>query len=231
MAGIEQSGAPHPKVIVHQAVSLDGKTEGFEADIGLFYLLAQHWPVDIHLVGSETILASPADEEQGEAEESTSQTTLAIVDSQGRVHSWPALRKAPFWNNYLALCSESTPHSYFEYLKSQSVTSWTSPGDKVDLKAAVRMFAEEYSARAVLLDSGGTLSTILFDLNLVDELSLLVHPVLVGNESARSFYRPSPDHEHIFDRLKLSLMETLPGNKLWLRYTVTAPEDAHREDT
>lgn len=204
-------------MVVHQAVSLDGRIEGFKADIGLFYLLAQHWSADIHLVGSDTVLAAPEDE-QSEGGESQATNTLAIVDSQGRVKSWASLQKAPFWGNYLSLCCENTAKEHLEYLKSLGVECWQSPGNKVDLPVAIQYLGDSKRARTILLDSGGTLSTLLFDHGLVDELSLLIHPVLVGDSKARGFYRAGGAERMLLNRLELEKSELLPGNKLWLRY-------------
>ena len=47
-----------PRVVVHNAVSLDGKIAGFEVDLGIYYGLAGRWPADAILCGSGTILAA-----------------------------------------------------------------------------------------------------------------------------------------------------------------------------
>jgi 2,5-diamino-6-(ribosylamino)-4(3H)-pyrimidinone 5'-phosphate reductase len=50
-----------PRVIVFNAVSLDGRTTGFPVDLGQFYGLASHWKEDATLVGAGTVLASGAE--------------------------------------------------------------------------------------------------------------------------------------------------------------------------
>ncbi len=45
-----------PRVILHNAVSADGRVDWFPADIGLFYELAATWHEDATLAGSGTIL-------------------------------------------------------------------------------------------------------------------------------------------------------------------------------
>ena len=49
--------------------------------------------------------------------------------------------------------------------------------DRVDLRQALTQLASRTGARVVRVDSGGQLTRALLDLRLVDEVSLLVHPV------------------------------------------------------
>ena len=49
--------------------------------------------------------------------------------------------------------------------------------DRVDLRQALTELASRTGARVVRVDSGGQLTRALLDLRLVDEVSLLVHPV------------------------------------------------------
>ena len=49
-----------PRVILHIAVSLDGRYDWFTPDIGLFHELAGRWHEDITLAGANTIFAGKA---------------------------------------------------------------------------------------------------------------------------------------------------------------------------
>jgi 2,5-diamino-6-(ribosylamino)-4(3H)-pyrimidinone 5'-phosphate reductase len=46
-----------PRVILHNAVSLDGRVTGFFVDLGIYYRLASHWGEDVTLAGCDTLLA------------------------------------------------------------------------------------------------------------------------------------------------------------------------------
>ena len=48
-----------PRVIIHNAVSANGRIDWFEADVGVLYDLAGRWHGNCALVGSGTYLASP----------------------------------------------------------------------------------------------------------------------------------------------------------------------------
>ena len=45
-----------PWVIIYNAVSLDGRITGFDADVELYYELASKWDVDAVLMGNNTVL-------------------------------------------------------------------------------------------------------------------------------------------------------------------------------
>ena len=49
-----------PRVIIHNLISLDGRLDGFPADVGLYYELAARLQHQAVLTGSGTILAAAA---------------------------------------------------------------------------------------------------------------------------------------------------------------------------
>ena len=46
-----------PHVVAQVAVSLDGRTAGFDADLARYYAMATLWQEDVTLAGADTILA------------------------------------------------------------------------------------------------------------------------------------------------------------------------------
>ncbi len=218
-----------PLVILHNSVSVDGRNDGFPPDIGLHYELASRWKVDAHLVGSETILASEEgmSDETGEASEppvaeaNDPRPLLVVPDSRGRVRVWRALLRTPYWRGAVALCSRSTPAPYLDHLKSERIDSIVAGDSKVDLREALEELGARYGVKSVLLDSGGTLNGVLLRAGLVDEVSLLVHPCLVGGTTPRSIFRAPdlPSSEHLI-HLRLAHVEGVRDDIVWLRYQV-----------
>jgi 2,5-diamino-6-(ribosylamino)-4(3H)-pyrimidinone 5'-phosphate reductase len=117
-----------PKVILHNAVSLDGRIDGFAVDLAQFYELASRWKGDASLAGADTILkaaeSAPAEEEsafwpspEGSGSGSEDPRPLLVVpDSRGRVRCWHFLKTWPYWRGFVALCSKKTPQEYLDYL-------------------------------------------------------------------------------------------------------------------
>ena len=219
-----------PRVVIHNAVSLDGRIAGFEVDLGVYYELAGRWQADAILCGSGTILAADPDapEDSGEPPELTDslddrRPIFVVVDSRGRVKIWDYLRRQPYWRDALCLCSRATPPEHLERLRQRGVTTIVAGGEKVDLRAALEELSERYGVQLVRVDSGGTLNGALLRSGLVSEVSVLVCPVLVGSAGSGSIFG-SPERASEVHQipLRLSHVEQLDGCAVWLRYDVMA---------
>ena len=122
---------------------------------------------------------------------------LAVVDGRRRVSAWDALRDCGHWSDVLGLHAPDG-------------------GEWVDLAGALRDLAAGHGARTVRVDSGGGLTGALLAEGLVDELSLLVHPLLAGDAGDRRWYGRAPGAAAAFE---LQSAETLDGGLVWLRYS------------
>jgi 2,5-diamino-6-(ribosylamino)-4(3H)-pyrimidinone 5'-phosphate reductase len=128
----------------------------------------------------------------------------------------------------VALCSESTPQEYLHYLKERHIDVIIAGQDHVDLRAALEELNTRFGVKVVRVDAGGTLNGQLLRKGLVNEVSLLIYPSLVGGERQSNIFR-APDLPAIADpltgsegiiALKLMHMERLKGDIIWLRYEV-----------
>jgi 2,5-diamino-6-(ribosylamino)-4(3H)-pyrimidinone 5'-phosphate reductase len=216
-----------PKVIIYNAVSLDSRVNGFPADIAKYYELAAHWNEDATLVGSETMLKS-GNEVPPETEDDLkppkkkagdTRALLVVVDGRGRIRGWHYWRKLPYWRDVVALCSRKTPQEYLTYLEKQHIDYIITGDEHVDLKAALEELNKRYKVKTVRVDSGGTLNGALLRAGLVDEISLLIHPSLAGSKQQTFFQAEELSSEEAI-KLRLTHMEKLKGDMIWLRYDV-----------
>ena len=217
-----------PRVIVHAAVSLDGRIDGFSPDLSLYYSLAGRWSEDATLVGCDTLLAAPdpIPPERDSALRPPApapddrRPLLAVTDSRGRLRSWHYWRWQPYWRDGVALCSRATPREHLEYLEARGVKRIEAGQDRVDLGAALGRLASEHDVRVVRVDSGGALASALIELGLVDEISLLVHPVVSGGK--RPYFRIATAADAPPGRtLQPVHVETLPGGVVWTIHELT----------
>ncbi len=219
-----------PRVIVHNAVSLDSRIESFPADVGLYYELAGHWKVDAHLAGCDTMLqmesAIPAVSDSmveipTQPDPGDRRALLVVPDSRGRLLKWRGIRQMPYWRGAVALCSRSTPQEYLDNLTRWHVPYLIAGIDYVDLREALELLNLHFRVQTVLVDSGGTLSGVLLRNNLVDEVSVLIHPHLVGGTKPRPFFRPQEPGSRTGPLLlRLIHLERLKDDMVWLRYEV-----------
>jgi 2,5-diamino-6-(ribosylamino)-4(3H)-pyrimidinone 5'-phosphate reductase len=146
---------------------------------------------------------------------------LAVVDGRGRIRGWRGYLRAGHWRGAVALCSAATPAEHLGYLDARGIGRLVAGEERVDLASALDWLAERHGVRTVRVDSGGTLNGVLLRAGLVDEVSMLVHPALVGGTSPRSAFR-APDLESAAGVVALALeaVERAGRDVVWLRYAV-----------
>jgi 2,5-diamino-6-(ribosylamino)-4(3H)-pyrimidinone 5'-phosphate reductase len=225
-----------PKVVLHNGVTVDGRMDWStsEGDMGLYYELAASWKTDAMLSGSDTLLAAYSAEPRSEDEASNVEppelhplhVPLLVVDSRGRLRNWQRIRQEPYWRNAISLCSRSTPQSHLAYLQRWHVDYIVTGDDHVDLRSALEELNARYGVKTVRVDSGGVLNGVLLRAGLVDEVSVLISPALVGGTSPRSIFTApdlaSPDG---VIPLRLIHVEQLRGDVVWLRYEVKKSDE------
>jgi 2,5-diamino-6-(ribosylamino)-4(3H)-pyrimidinone 5'-phosphate reductase len=207
---------PNPKVIVHVAISLDARIDGFEPDVGTYYDLIGTWNEDTTLCGSGTILTAQPEPDREDAsppeppDPGDTRPLLAVIDSRGRVRSWSKLLAAEHWRGGLALCSGATPERHLDYLRSHNIEYELHGSDHVDLQGVIESLAKR-GAKTIRIDAGPTLNGLALRSGVVNELSLLVHPLIVGD--GRSF---AEGLDAPIEMTELSREQR--GELLWHRY-------------
>jgi 2,5-diamino-6-(ribosylamino)-4(3H)-pyrimidinone 5'-phosphate reductase len=224
-----------PVLVIHNAVSVDGRTDWFAPDIEKFYELTNAWKEDATLAGSDTLLAAYGEVNEADVDQETEaiqesepgdiRPLLLVPDSRGRLRIWHLLKKEEYWREVIALCSKTTPKDYLQYLDRKRVKYIICGEDRVDFKIALDEINNRYGVNTVRVDSGGSLNGVLLRAGLVHEVSVVIHPCLVGGTSPRSLYK-APDLTTAEDviELKLSNIQKLEGDLLWMRYQVIKKE-------
>lgn len=222
-----------PHVILYNAVSLDGRITGFNADVELYYELASKWDIDAVLMGSNTVLAGfeveygamfKEDLESIINREKNPEDTrpyLIVPDSKGRIRIWAELFKMPYLRDIIVLCSKNTPEEYLNFLKERNIDFIIAGKDQVDLKEALEKLNDLYGIKFLRVDSGGILNGILLREGLADEIHLLIHPELVGGMKLNSIFH-EPDISSLEDVIKVKLVhiDKLRDEIVWLKYKI-----------
>jgi 2,5-diamino-6-(ribosylamino)-4(3H)-pyrimidinone 5'-phosphate reductase len=197
-----------PQVVAQVAVSLDGVTSGFDVDLARFYALATLWQEDVTLVDADTIVAQENDVRAAPRRGLRADgPLLAVVDDRARVRSWESLRELGYWSDVLALYADQTPARPLDATTRELITGY----ECVDLAEVLEVLGRR-GVRTVRVESSGALVRSCLALGLIDELTLLVHPVVVGGESWCDTRRL--DLRHI-------RTEVFEDGVIWLRYCVT----------
>ena len=212
-----------PKVVLHVESSLDGRIDFLRPDVARYYRLAGSIGEDAVLTGADTLLQAeglPAqDDPPPAAVESGAGPLLVVTDSRCRFGRWNWLRAQPYWRDVAVLVAGASPPQGVARLARDGVTTLTVGRQHVDLRAALELLAERYGVRVVRVDSGGSLSGALAGERLIDEVSVLLEPLLVGGDAPRPFLRaPDPASADDVLELRLETVERFTDGVVWLRY-------------
>ena len=190
-----------PKVITHNAISLDGSISGFTIDLEKYYSIVGSYNPDAMLVGSATAKAgiemyadSIPDESAADFVKPPRITTgrelpyWVIPDHQGmlqgRLH---VFRRSGYCKDVIILLTEKSPESYSKYLLERNYETIITGHEDVDLARSLELLHDKYSCKTVVTDSGGNLNRALLEKGLVEEISLLINPVLVDQKNPKLF--------------------------------------------
>lgn len=189
-----------PKLIVHNSISLDGSTTGFEANIIVHYKILSSYQPNAMIVGSNTAKTGtqffcdkiPPEEESDfqkpEIQSDDPRAYWLIADSKGVLEGLlHVFRRSEYCKDVIVLVSETTPESYVNYLKKRNYDFIRAGAERVDIKHALGIAYEKYDFKLVISDSGGVLNSILIEQGLVEEISLILHPEIVGKKGTNLF--------------------------------------------
>jgi len=186
------------EIILHNSVSLDGSLTGFMPDMELHYKIAGDYKPDAHLIGSETIISGiemfgevvpeEVPEDFNIPERSTTLPWWVVVDSGGRLKGiLHTCRRFEYCRDLIILVSESTPQEYLAHLKERNYQYITAGKTKVDIKNALDQLQKIMKISKILTDTGRILGNLLLNMGLIDEISLLIHPLIVGDKCYPAF--------------------------------------------
>ena len=197
-----------PRIIVHTQISLDGCVRGF-ADPGIYYTVANRFNADMVFFGSETIRTAaeqyPPETEKAfvkpEVRQDDKRPMWVVPDSRGRLRNLHVFRDTDYCKDIIILISRATPKSFITYLEERNYDFIIAGDDHVDYARAFEILYDKFGARIMRTDSGGILTNVLLEQGLVDEISLILSPCLVGIDTPQVFRSLT-----LKDRLDLKLI-------------------------
>jgi len=216
------------RVVMHNTVSIDGAVTGFDVDMELHYRVASRYEAGAVLMGSVTaksgveafgdasVPETAGDRKRPAVDPDDDHPLWVIPDSAGALEgALHHIRRYEHCKDVIVLTTERTPAAYLEYLDDREIRHYTLGEERVDLTRALEMLASEHHVETVLTDGGPSLCAALFGRGLVDEVSLIVAPVVVGAGSS-SLFRDLTGSVC----LDLARLEKLDRGAIGLRYIV-----------
>ncbi len=124
----------------------------------------------------------------------------------------------------LVILTEAVSDAHLAGLRADGVSYIFAGAREIDLAAALETLNRELGIEHLLLEGGGGANGALLRAGLVDEISLVISPVVDGSTGAPNVFNsgdvdlgPSP-----IERMTLASHEVLDGGAVWLRYTLSS---------
>ena len=217
------------KVIMHNSISLDGSFTDFEVNMGLHYQIASRYNADANLIGSNTIVTGietyggeMPPENEADFRKPVRDAALpywVIADTQGITQGMlHTCRSFEFCKDVIVLVSQQTNEDYMNYLKERDYDYLVCGNEHIDFRKVLSALNTKYGIKTILIDSGPTLNGILLSKGLIDEISLLISPTIVGSKSNRLLTYLNKGNQNV--NLELLACEDLDGGLVLLRYKV-----------
>lgn len=121
----------------------------------------------------------------------------------------------------ITVLSENVSNQYLEHLQAIGVSYiFAGKNHKLDLKLALDKIHQLFQIDEFMLEGGAYINGSFLSLELVDELSLILAPMVEGSSQALSLFEYGDNANQPVVEFVLEKVEPLENSGLWLRYKV-----------
>ncbi|MFM0715040.1 dihydrofolate reductase family protein [Paraburkholderia strydomiana] len=221
-----------PYIVAHMMSSLDGRslTDGWHLDFAsdLYETTAAGFEADGWICGRVTMqeISHGADYPKGLAKSALPRTDHFVernaaqyaisIDPQGRV-AWKS--NTALKSHVVEVLTEEVADDYLAYLQSIGVSYAFGGKRGIDLDKVVQTLARELGVKKLIVEGGSHVSGAFVNAGLVDEVSVLILPLVDGRSEHPSSFEVPMDKWRAPAYLKLTSVEKAGHDAVWLRYT------------
>ena len=228
-----------PYTILHMLVSIDGKitgnymnTETAGALCEEYYRINREYQADAYVCGRITMEGSftggvkpdlapyqganiPHEDYVAKQHE----YYAVSIDPHGRLGWYGSEIKDedPGYDNahIIEVLTDDIRDEYLAFLKEKGISYIFCGKDKIDVKLMNEKLYSLYGIKKLMLEGGGLTDSLFLDADCIDEMSLVVIPLLDGSKESIDLFAGKNCDTQEYD---LKAVEKLPQNGLWLNY-------------
>lgn len=143
---------------------------------------------------------------------------IVVIDPQGQISFDQSVYQNPILKdkNLIVILTENISSQYLETLKSLNISYLFTGKEEIDLRLALEKLYDLFSIKKLLLQGGGITNTYFIKEDLIDELSLVVSPVVSGEEKQPNIFKDC--HEYIGQTFDLKQSDLLMKSGFYLKY-------------
>ncbi|RAS34343.1 dihydrofolate reductase family protein [Paraburkholderia bryophila] len=221
-----------PYIVAHMMSSLDGRslTDGWHLDFAsdLYEDTAATFEADGWICGRVTMqeISHGDDYPKGLAKGTVPRTDHIVernaaqyaisIDPQGRV-AWKS--NTALKSHVVEVLTSQVSDDYLAYLQSIGVSYVFGGEHEIDLGKVVQTLAHELGVKKLIVEGGSHVSGAFVNAGLVDEVSVLILPLVDGRSEHPSSFEVAMDKWQAPAYLTLTSVEKTQHDAVWLRYT------------
>lgn len=224
-----------PYIVCHMMSSVDGRslTDGWHLDFAsdLYESTAATFAADGWICGRVTMqeIAHGAGYPKGLAKQPVPRTNhfakrdadqYAIsIDPRGRVE-WKS--NTALKSHVVEVITEQVSDDFLAYLQSIDVSYVFGGKTEIDLAQVVDTLGRELGVKKLIVEGGSHVNGTFVNAGLVDEVSVLILPLVDGRTAHPSSFEVAMDAWKHPAYLTLTSIERVSNDGVWLRYTQKA---------
>ncbi|WP_176057624.1 dihydrofolate reductase family protein [Paraburkholderia sp. BCC1876] len=221
-----------PYIVAHMMSSLDGRslTDGWHLDFAsdLYEDTAATFEADGWICGRVTMqeISHGDDYPKGLAKGTVPRTDHIVernaaqyaisIDPQGRV-AWKS--NTALKSHVVEVLTSQVSDDYLAYLQSIGVSYVFGGEHELDLGKVVQTLAHELGVKKLIVEGGSHVSGAFVNAGLVDEVSVLILPLVDGRSEHPSSFEVAMNKWQAPAYLTLTSVEKTQHDAVWLRYT------------
>jgi 2,5-diamino-6-(ribosylamino)-4(3H)-pyrimidinone 5'-phosphate reductase len=224
-----------PHVICHMMPSVDGRIVLDDwppgvASAGLYDKTADQLKTQAWVCGTVTMeeFSGPGRFRPSRKRSSTPKTDFVIedgsksfavaIDASGRLN-WKS--NDVNGDRLIVVLTERATGAYLDSLRARGISYLFAGKREVDFALALEKLREHFGIRRVSLQGGGKINGAFLDAGLIDEISLVLVPVVDGTmQTPTVFDVMGRRRKHSPANLRLTSVRKLERGVVWLRYRV-----------
>jgi 2,5-diamino-6-(ribosylamino)-4(3H)-pyrimidinone 5'-phosphate reductase len=185
---------------MHNQISLNASLTNFTVNMKLHYQILGTLNADAHLIGSNTAKTgltefldeipkeTPPDHEPPTLQPIDTRPYWVLIDSHAQLHNLLHIfRQFDYCKDFIVLITPNTPKDYKTYLQNRQYNTIITGTNHINLKQALEKLYSDYQIKTIVTDTGQTLNSILLQQGLLDEISLIIAPDIVGTNQLNVF--------------------------------------------